>query len=93
MRRISLNVGLVLAGLLAGGIFGYHLKTAAFEPLPSVPELDYFVADDSFSEIQNAKATLAGLSDRLLTELQIDRCVQLNAHNGKPESRTPDIGG
>jgi hypothetical protein len=86
MRRISLNIGLMLAGLLVGGIFGYHFKTFEFVPLSSVPELDYFVADDSFSEIQNAKATLTGLSARFLTELQIYRYVQLNAREGKPKA-------
>src|SRR5689334_17311887 len=71
MRKLSLSLGLLLVGLVVGTNFGYHLVNTEKFPVSTVHNLDYFVSDESFSEVHNAKAVLAGLSRRFLTELRI----------------------
>src|SRR5581483_8586387 len=86
MRRLSPYVGCLLVGLLSGGIIGHRIKAREVESLSSIPSLDYFTADESFSEIENAKAVLAGLAGRFLTVIQTERCLQLR--NSVPGSGT-----
>lgn len=77
MRQVSTNFCCLLAGFLAAVLINHTLSKHYELGATSVPNLDYFILDDSFSEIQSAKAVLAGLSRRVLTELEIERCGQL----------------
>lgn len=79
MRRNLLKLVCLFACFISGALFGKHQRDPETESLSGVPSLDYFIADQSFSEIKNAKAVLAGLADRFREEFQVQRCMQFQA--------------
>ena len=88
MRTLWLVAGLLLLGFVLQAGLTYQMKTLKMEPLTRVRGVDYFVTDESFSEVHNAKAVLAGLSRRFLTELRVSAWVKQGTHGKKMSSGT-----
>src|SRR5678810_764221 len=70
MRTLWLVSGSLVLGFALGAGFIYRIKDVEKEPVSAVHNLEYFVTDESFSEVHNARAALAGLSRKFLTELR-----------------------
>jgi hypothetical protein len=79
MRSLSLSLSSLLLGSFLGGGIGYHVKTTRGDSLELIPKTDYFIFDESFSEVESAKALLAGLSRRFSTEFHVKRCLDMQA--------------
>jgi hypothetical protein len=88
MRTLWLVAGSLLLGFVLGAGLTYQIKNAQTEPLTRVRGVDYFVTDESFSEVHNAKAVLAGLSRRFLTELRVSAWAKQGTHGMKMSSGT-----
>jgi len=64
------SFGFARFGLVVGIRCAYHIKNVEKDTVSLIHNVDYFISDESFSEVHNAKALLAGLSRRFLTELR-----------------------
>ena len=75
MKTLQLAIAMLLV-LTAGGS-GYFLRGLHDNPLTmlptSLPELDFFISEQSFSEVANAKALLQALSERYISEVRVLR--------------------
>lgn len=69
-RRIARIIGIGLVTFLAGVIFQDGWDADLVLPVHSMPPLETFMAERSFSETQNAKATLQALATVFLTEFR-----------------------
>jgi hypothetical protein len=76
MRAWWLISGSLVLGFALGAGFTLRIKNAEKEPVSSVHNLDYYISDESFSEVHNAKAVLAGLSRKFLVELRSSAWVE-----------------
>lgn len=69
--------GYLLVAVVAGLGLGFQLGTrrdlASYLALETVPPLDYYSSQASFSEVENTKASLAGLCQRFRTEVREKR--------------------
>ncbi len=86
MKTCWLISGAFVLGLVIGTGFTYRIKKAENEPLSSVRNLDYFISDDSFSEVHNAKAVLTGLSRKFLTELRSRAWIEAQENRADPHN-------
>ena len=92
MRRILLKLVCLFACFVSGAILGKHQRDPETESLSGIPTLDYFIVDQSFSEIKNSKAVLAGLAARFREEFQVQRCMQFEATTSTIATCTARLG-
>jgi len=79
MRPVFLKLVCLFACFMSGAILGKHQRDPEIVLLSGIPSLDYFIADQSFSEIKNAKAVLDGLAGRFREEFRVEKCMQFQA--------------
>src|SRR5262245_30165915 len=70
MRTLWLVSGSLVLGFVFGAVITYRIRNVDREPVSAVHNLDYYITDESFSEVHNARGVLAGLSRKFLTELR-----------------------
>lgn len=89
LKALKLAALLVLALTVGGsGYFLRGLREHEVLALPtSLPELDLFINEQSFSEVENAKALLEALSKRYVTEVRIRR--HLDSTQASPGEYAP----
>ena len=86
-------------GLLAAGGTGFLLgnreaRLGVAMPIESMPRLDYFITQHSFSEIENAKASLEALCRRYRAEVQARRLLDERSAGGRQgPTREPRLSG
>jgi len=86
-------------GLLAVGATGFLLgnreaRLGVVMPIESMPRLDYFITEHSFSDIERAKASLEGLCRRYRAEVQTRRLLDERYAGGKQgPPQEPHVAG
>ena len=70
MRTLWLVSGSLVLGCVLGALITYRIKNVDREPVSTVHNLEYYITEESFSEVHNARGVLAGLSRKFLTELR-----------------------
>jgi len=88
MRTLWLVAGSLVLGFALGAGLTYQIRNAETESLTGIRSVDYFISDESFSEVHNAKAVLAGLSKKFLTELRSSEWNKQRAHGKRMSSGT-----
>jgi hypothetical protein len=83
MRTLWLVSGSLVLGFALGAGFTFRIKDVERETVSAVHNLDYFITDESFSEVHNARAMLAGLSRKFLTELRSRAWMESQDNNPK----------
>ena len=84
MRTLCLISCSLIVGLVIGASLVFRMKSPEKETVSLIHNVDYFISDESFSDVHNTKATLNALAKRFLTELRSSSWLQ--AQQGRTNS-------